>query len=134
MSLPFQTRLSITGMAGLAALSATHWLRRNILVPGDVLGFVLGVLPNLAAGFAMPLIVSSIVPGVSRATDTIHARSNFLRVLLVTTAGLFAWEVLQARSARFVFDPFDLAATVLGATLAFIAFRIHARRGVREPT
>ena len=52
MKTPLARRLSITGMGGLAALSATHWMRDNVLDPSPALAFVLGVLPNLAAAFA----------------------------------------------------------------------------------
>jgi len=49
----------------------------------------------------------------------------YLWVLLFTTSGLFGWELIQIRSARFVFDPYDILATGLGALLAQLAYRWH---------
>ena len=120
--------LSITGMGGLAALSATHWMRKNISDPAPVLAFALGVMPNLAAAFAMPLILASLVPSISRIPVTAGSRRAYAWILLFTSAGLCGWELVQTRSDRFVFDVHDLLATGLGSFLAYIAFGWHARR------
>jgi hypothetical protein len=53
------SRLALTGMLGLAALSATHWMRVGVPEPGPMLAYALGVMPNLAAAFAMPLVLAS---------------------------------------------------------------------------
>ena len=127
MKLEFPHRLSATGMIGLAALSATRWLRENAAAPGPVLSFVLGVMPNLAAAFAMPLVLASLSPLTSRTPVTKTSRLRYSWVLVFTTLGLCGWEVIQARSDRFVFDVYDMLATVLGSTLAYVAFSWHAR-------
>ena len=124
MGLP--QRLSITGMGGLAALSATHWLRKNVSDPAPILSFALGVMPNLAAAFAMPLILAGIVPRISRDPVTASSRRAYLWMLLFTTFGLCGWELVQTRSDRFVFDVHDLLATGLGSVLAYLAFDWHA--------
>lgn len=115
-------------MAGLAALSATHWLREHVLNPSPVLAFVLGVLPNLAAAFSMPLILASLVPLSSGPSDTAQGRRTYVWILAFTTAGLCSWEFIQARSNRFVFDTNDLVATACGSILAYLAFRWHIDR------
>ena len=38
-------------MLGVAALSATRWIRENSPEPGPNLAYALGVMPNLAAAF-----------------------------------------------------------------------------------
>ncbi len=84
MKMPLPQRLSITGMVGLAALSATHWMRENVLDPSPVLAFALGVLPNLAAAFSMPLILASLLPRSSDPSDTAQGRRTYLRILAFT--------------------------------------------------
>jgi len=121
-------RLSATGIIGLAALSATHWLRENAADPGPTLAFALGVMPNLAAAFAMPLVLASIAPRTSRAPITVASRLTYRWILSFTTLGLCGWELIQTRSDRFVFDIYDILATGIGSILAYIAFAWHARR------
>ena len=127
MKLELPYRLSATGMIGLAALSATHWLRENPSAPGPFLSFVLGVMPNLAAAFAMPLILASFSPHTSRSPITKRSRLRYACLLLFTTLGLCGWELLQTRSNRFVFDVNDILATGIGSTLAYLAFALHVR-------
>jgi hypothetical protein len=134
VELPY--RLSATGMIGLAALSATHWLRENVSDAGPVLAFVLGVMPNLAAAFAMPLILASFFSHTSRIRSTKNSRLHYLWALSFTTLGLCGWELIQTQSDRFVFDVFDILATGLGSTLAYFALCWHARAfevGARLP-
>lgn len=117
------SRLSLAGMAGLALLSGTHWARESLQHPGASLAYLLGVLPNLAAGQAMPLILASLMPSISGAPPAPDAPRRFLLVLSFTTLGLFTWELIQTRSDRFYFDLHDLGATVVGALVAHTAWR-----------
>lgn len=128
MHLELPYRLSATGIVGLAALSATHWLRENVSDPGPVLAFALGVMPNMAAAFAMPLILASFTPRTSGMPVTEVSRLAYARVLSFTTLGLCGWELIQTQSERFVFDLYDILATGFGAILAYSAFNWHARR------
>jgi hypothetical protein len=98
MKLELPYRLSATGMIGLAALSATHWLRENTSDAGPVLAFVLGVTPNLAAAFAMPLILVSFSTHTSRTPSSKSSRPRYLWVLSLTTLGLCGWELIQTQS------------------------------------
>jgi hypothetical protein len=120
-------RLSTTGIIGLAALSATHWLRENVSAPGPALVLVLGVMPNLAAAFAMPLILASFSPRTSGAPTGEGSRMAFLWLLAFTTCGLWGWELIQTRSERFVFDAYDILATGCGSILAYVAYGWHTR-------
>lgn len=115
-------------MGGLAALSATHWMRDNIPDPAPTLAFVLGVAPNLAAAFSMPLILASIVPLSWDTAGFAKTRRPYRWILAFTAFGLCAWEFIQARSNRFVFDTNDLVATACGSALAYLAFRWHVDR------
>lgn len=119
MRLALPTSLSLAGVLGLALLSGTHWARDSIPHPGATLAFALGVLPNLAAAFAMPLILASFLPSISGMPRDKSARRRFVLLLSLTTLGLCAWEMIQTLSERFYFDVNDLAATLVGAILAF---------------
>jgi hypothetical protein len=124
MRIALPTALSLAGVLGLALLSGTHWARESIPHPGGALAFALGVLPNLAAAFAMPLILASFLPSISGKPPSENARRKFVLLLSFTTLGLCSWELIQTFSQRFYFDLNDLAATLAGAVLAF---GTHAR-------
>jgi hypothetical protein len=137
MQIGLPLRLSTTGMVGLAALSATHWMRENISDPIPVLAFSLGVMPSLAAAFGMPLVLASFVPHTSGTPVTVRSRRTYLSILLFTSLGLLGWELVQTRSERFVFDAYDILATGLGSFLAYLALGWHVRGfevSRREPT
>jgi hypothetical protein len=123
-------RLALTGMGGLAALTGTQWLREHVRDPAPAAGFALGVMPNLAAAFAMPLVLASFFPSISGTPITVRSRRTYTWILAFTLTGLCGWEFVQTRSERFVFDLNDLVATVLGSLFAYGAFAWHAR-GVR---
>ncbi|MFN8719023.1 MAG: hypothetical protein ACK50C_18820 [Gemmatimonadaceae bacterium] len=116
-------RLALAGMVGLAALSGTHWLRERVRAPGALVAFVLGSMPNLAAGYAMPLVFAAMDRRAAGTPPTDASRRRFRWLLLFTTAGLVAWEFLQVGSARFRFDPWDIGATLVGAWGAFATQR-----------
>jgi glycopeptide antibiotics resistance protein len=84
-------------------------------------------MPNLAAAFAMPLILASFRTHTSNTQTAKSSHLRFLGILMFTTLGLCGWEFVQARSNRFVFDVYDLFATVLGSALAYLAFSWNAR-------
>lgn len=127
MRVSLSARLSLAGMLGLAVLSAAHWARSAFPAAGSTLAFALGVLPNLAAGFAMPLILASLLPATSRTPRSCSSSRSFLFLLLFTTLGLCVWEVVQSRSDRLVYDPNDIAATLLGAILAYASYGWQSR-------
>lgn len=128
MQLELPQRLAIMGITGLAALSVTHWLRAHVHDPAPAISFVLGCMPNLAAAFAMPLILATFTARTSKAPITQASRRAFLGVLVFTTLGLLGWELVQTRSSNFVFDTNDVIATVVGAALALATYRWLARR------
>lgn len=120
-------RLALTGMGGLAALTGTQWMREHVRDPAPAMGFALGVMPNLAAAFAMPLVLASFFPNIARVPITVRSKHSYTRLLGFTLLGLCGWEFIQTRSEQFVFDVNDLVATVLGSLLAYAAFAWHVR-------
>jgi hypothetical protein len=120
-------RLALTGMGGLAALTATQWLREHVRDPAPAMAFALGVMPNLAAAFAMPLVLASFFPSISRIPITVRSQRMYTWLLAFTLIGLCGWEFVQTRSERFVFDLSDIGATVLGSLSAYGVFAWQAR-------
>jgi glycopeptide antibiotics resistance protein len=121
MKISFAVRLALVGMLGLALLNATHWVRANIPVTTPLFQYFIGVSPNLAAGYAMPLILASFLPKIANNTQG-ESRKAFLRVSVFTTLGLITWEFIQIFGPSFYFDIHDIAATLIGALLAFLSY------------
>jgi hypothetical protein len=84
-------------------------------------------MPSLAAAFAMPLILASFAPQVSTPKQASRPPAVCGLILVFTTLGLLGWEVVQTRSAAFVFDVYDILATLVGSLLALLAFHVHFR-------
>lgn len=122
-------RLALAGAIGLAALEGTYWLRAHGYVRGPVSALILGAMPNLAAGHAMPLVLSYMFRRAWATASGAAAERAFRRLVLFTTVGLVAWEFLQQGSRTLRFDPRDIAATLLGALSALGTHRLLARDG-----
>lgn len=110
-------------MCGLALLSLTQWIRARGWVLDPALTLVLGWMPNFAAGLAMPLILAGILAANGRDGARALAAPRVTGVVAFTTTGLLAWELFQTRSPRFVFDWYDVAATLAGSALAAVLCR-----------
>ena len=118
----FAVRIAAMGMLGLALLSSTQWARENISSNSSLFQFFLGVSPNIAAGYAMPLIIASFLPKVVKNENKREARKLFLYVAAFTTFGLIVWEFIQVTSENLYFDTNDIIATFIGAFLAYISY------------
>ena len=127
MQLPLASKLALLGMVGLALLQSIHWLRERVEDPSGALAFTLGSVPNLAAGYAMPLIATSMLYAASPTYSVApKAWMSFLFILLLTTGGLMVYEVGQLGLRNMVFDPIDLIATLVGALAALGVYRQFA--------
>ena len=118
----FAILLSAMGMIGLALLNVTQWARVNISVSNSLFQFLLGVSPNVAAGYAMPLILASFVPKIVKNTNKGESRKVFSLVSTLTTLGLVVWEFVQIDSENLYFDINDIVATFIGVLLAFLVY------------
>ena len=91
----FQVRLAAMSMLGLALLNATHWAHGNSAVTNSVFQFLLGIAPNVAAGYAMPLLLASFVLKVvkdeNRGEDAYNILIRFLHLqhLVLSCGRLF---------------------------------------------
>lgn len=117
------TRFGLAGIGALALLSLVHWLRGRPVPDEAIQTYLLGVLPNLAAAIAITFVLLSIWADQNKEAPYAEARRRFAAFAAISAAGLVAWEIVQRTSARFVFDPHDVGATLVGTGVAFLIFR-----------
>lgn len=122
VKLSFAVQLAAMGMLGLALLSSTQWARENTAIDNAVFQFLLGISPNIAAGYAMPLILSSFIPKMAKPENKSEAHGIYLFVSAFTTFGLIAWEFIQVNSKNLYFDYNDIGATLAGTLLAYLSY------------
>lgn len=118
----FAVRLSLTGMIGLALLTSTQWARQNIFSTNILFQLFLGVSPNIAAGYAMPLIFASFIEKIAKNENKNEAHKFYLLVSAFTTLGLIVWEFIQIDSKNLYFDTNDIIATFIGTFLAYVSY------------
>lgn len=119
------TRCGMVGIGALAILSLAQWVRGGTFESTPILAYVLGVLPNLAAAVAIPFVSMAGWLEVYRLADPGRHQRTFLLWVAFGTVGLVIWELVQ-RGGNLVFDPHDIAATMVGAVAAFVIFQMVA--------
>ncbi len=123
-------RYGLVGIAALATLSFVHWARVHQRPQSGVLFHSLGVLPNLLAAVAIPFVLIAVWAEQNAGARYTTVRRWFALTTVLSTAGLLGWEFVQQSSRKLVFDPHDIAATLLGACLALALFYLLTPRGV----
>jgi hypothetical protein len=119
------TRYGLVGIGALGVLSIVHWGREVPYDWPDVVLYLMGVLPNLAAAIAIPFVLLSIWADRKPAAATYRdARRTFVGLTLFAAVGLIAWEFVQQSSRTLVFDPNDIGATVLGLGVGWLLFTL----------
>lgn len=105
-------------------LSAGQWLR-SVGFGGDwpYVRSLLGILPNFAAAIAIPVVVLAVLVEAAPGLRGDRASRAFAGLVVLSLAALVAWEVVQRRSDRLVFDPYDLLASAAGSAVALCLFR-----------
>ncbi len=120
MKLP--TRYALAGIGALAVLSLVHWGRKMQFDAPEIVSYLMGVMPNVAAAIAIPFVLLGIWTD-QRPTSTYSAlRQRFMIVSLIAGLGLIAWEFLQQSSPALVFDPHDIGATLMGLGTGLLLF------------
>lgn len=114
--------MSAMGMLGLALLSSTQWAREHISSNNSLFQFFLGISPNIAAGYAMPLILASFIQRVVKNENRGDAHKIYLFISAFTAFGLIVWEFIQVNSKNLYFDTNDIVATFVGTFLAYISY------------
>jgi hypothetical protein len=115
------TRYGLAGIGALGALSLVHWGRTQCEAP-EIVSYLMGVLPHVAAAIAIPFVLLSIWADQKPAATYHAVRRSFVVLALVAGVGLIAWEFIQQSSRSLFFDYHDIAATILGLVVAWFLF------------
>jgi hypothetical protein len=115
-------RYGLVGIGALSALSLVHWVRKQDLDAPEIVLYLIGVLPNVAAAIAIPFVLLSIWADQKPAATYRAARQSFAILTLVAGVGLIAWEFMQQSSRSLFFDYDDIAATIFGLVVAWLLF------------
>lgn len=123
------TRYGLSGLAALSLLSGVHWLRDRGIWPGTVGQWFAGVTPNFAAAIAITFVLLSIWADQKGGVEYSLLRRRFLVCASISGAGLLAWELIQMTNRRFVFDTFDILATLCGIAISVLLFQVITPKG-----
>ena len=115
-------RYTMVGLAALALLTLVGWARQISFDGGEIVNFLIGVLPNVAAAIAIPYVLLGIWIEERAGMSVAVVRRNFNRLSRGAGGGLILWEFLQQSSRRLVFDVNDLGATLVGLLLGWLIF------------
>ena len=116
------TRYGLVGIGALGALSLVHWGRELQYEAPEIVLYLMGVLPNVAAAIAIPFVLLSIWADQKPVATNQAARRRMVVLTLVAGIGLIAWEYMQRSSGSLVFDYHDIAATISGLAVAWLLF------------
>ena len=116
------TRYGLAGIGALSLLSLVHWLRDTGPWVGSTGAYLLGVAPNFAASIAIIFVLMSVWADQKRQASFPAARRAFVACASISAVGLLGWEFIQKTSNRFVFDPHDAGATLVGVMTACLLF------------
>lgn len=115
-------RYGLVGISAMGVLSLVHWMRKVQYDGSEVVVYLMGVMPNVAAAIAIPFVLLSIWADQKPNASYRAARNAFAAVALFTGIALVTWEFLQRSSGTLVFDTDDLLATGVGLGLAWLLF------------
>ena len=116
------TRYGLVGIGALGALSLVHWGRKLQFEAPEIILYLMGVLPNVAAAIAIPFVLLGIWADQKPVATYQAARRRMAVLTLVAGIGLIAWEYMQQSSGSLVFDYHDIAATIFGLAVAWVLF------------
>jgi hypothetical protein len=116
------TRYGLAGIGALSLLSGVHWLRGAASWRWARSDYLVGVTPNFAAAIAITFVLLSIWADQGLGASFARAARAFLVCASISGLGLLGWELLQQTSSRFVFDPHDIGATLVGLGAASLLF------------
>ena len=93
------------------------------------LRFLIGTLPNAAAAIGLPFLAVSVRrPDRERSAPRAVTLGGFAAAAALVFAVLSVWELVQFGVWRIRFDPFDVAATGVGALAAIVVHWVVCRR------
>lgn len=121
-------RYGLVGIGALGALSLVHWGRKFHYDGAEIVLYLMGVLPNVAAALAIPFVLLSIWADQNQSASYAAARRSFVVLTLVAGVGLIAWEFVQQSSRTLVYDSHDIGATILGLGVGCLLFTLVTPR------
>jgi len=125
------TRYGLAGIGALGALSLVHWGRTLQCEASEIVYYLMGVLPNVAAAIAIPFVLLSTGLIRSQLQPIKLPVEALLAILtLVAGVGLIAWEFIQQSSRSLVYDYHDIAATIFGLVVAWLLFLLLTPRAM----
>ncbi len=116
------TRYAFAGIAALGLLSLVHWGRTSRYDGPEIVMYLMGVMPNVAAAIAISFVLLSIWADQKTDASYADARRAFVFITLGAGLALIAWEFIQQSSRTLVFDLDDIVATLLGLGVAWLLF------------
>lgn len=122
------TRYALAGIGALGLLSLVHWSRTQQFEAPQIVFYLIGVLPNVAAAIAITFVLLSTWADQKLPASHQHARRRFFICALVAGVGLIAWEFVQRSSRTLFFDYHDIAATLFGLAVAWLLFSLLTPR------
>ena len=115
----------------MGALSLVHWGRTLQCEASEIVYYLMGVLPNVAAAIAIPFVLLSTGLIRSQLQPIKLPVEALLAILtLVAGVGLIAWEFIQQSSRSLVYDYHDIAATIFGLVVAWLLFLLLTPRAM----
>jgi hypothetical protein len=118
------TRYGLVGIGALSALSLVHWGRKARYDAMEIVVYLMGVLPNVAAAIAIPFVFLSIWADRNEGASYEAARRSFVGATLVAGVGQVAWEFIQQSSRSLVYDIHDIGATIVGLGVGGLLFTL----------
>ena len=118
------TRYALVAISALAILSLVHWGRASKYDGAELVIYLMGVLPNVAAAIAIPFVSLSIWADQKQRLSYAAARRIFVASTLLAGVGLIGWELLQLSSRNLVYDTNDIAATLVGLGMGSLFFML----------
>ena len=118
------TRYALVAISALAILSLVHYGRTSQYDGAELVIYLMGVLPNVAAAIAIPFVSLSIWADQKQRLSYAAARRIFVASTLLAGVGLIGWELLQLSSRNLVYDTNDIAATLVGLGMGSLFFML----------
>jgi hypothetical protein len=114
----------LAGIAALGVLSLVHWGRRSKYDGPEIMMYLMGVMPNVAATIAIPFVLLSIWADQRPGASYADVRRAFVGLTLAAGVALIAWEFIQQSSRTLVFDLNDMVATLIGLAVVWMLFDV----------
>lgn len=105
-------------------------IRPNVTDAGDLVNFILGVLPNFFAGIAMAISIFIYRPAIFEKFRLSNHQINLIAGL-ISFLGLWLWEYIQTWTQK-KFDWMDVLFSALGAIISITLGLLYVYRNEKK--